>query len=146
MDLQAAGILRKQRFDRLASAHYSSEYIMECFVFFLNPCTINFNNFVQIFLYLFYILSIISIKNEKLSNSYFRFLWDTDVLRLVVYLLNMICLNLRFLYNILYLCVYRFSYKFGTVLYQFLQTGTSDRTLMGLDLLLKCLGFSLYPL
>ena len=38
------------------------------------------------------------------------------------------------------------TFKFDTVLYQFLETGTSDRTLMGLDQLLKCLGFSLYPL
>ena len=34
-------------------------------------------------------------------------------------------------------------YKFDTVLYQFLETETSKRILMGL---LKCLGFSLYPL
>ena len=33
-----------------------------------------------------------------------------------------------------------------TVLYQFLETGTSDNTFMGLDQLLKCFGFSLYPL
>ena len=36
-------------------------------------------------------------------------------------------------------------YKINTVLYQFLETGTSDRTFMGLDQLLKCLGFILYP-
>ncbi len=30
--------------------------------------------------------------------------------------------------------------------YEFLETGTSDRTLIGLDQLLKCVGFSLYPL
>ena len=41
---------------------------------------------------------------------------------------------------------YKFSYKFDTVLYQFLKTGTLDRTRMGLGQLLKCLGFSLYPL
>ena len=39
----------------------------------------------------------------------------------------------------------RFSYKFDTAFYQFLETGTSDRTLMGLYQLLKCLGFSLHP-
>ena len=33
-----------------------------------------------------------------------------------------------------------------TVLVQFLETETSDRTLIGLDQLQKCLGFSLYPL
>ena len=37
------------------------------------------------------------------------------------------------------------SYKFGTVFYQFLETGTSDRTLMGLDQLLKCLRFQPLP-
>ena len=40
--------------------------------------------------------------------------------------------------------MYKFSYKFDTVLYKFLETGTLDRTLMGLDQLLKCSGFSLY--
>ena len=34
-------------------------------------------------------------------------------------------------------------YKFDTVLYQFLETGTSERTLRGLDQLLR---YSLYPL
>ena len=43
------------------------------------------------------------------------------------------------------LYIYRFSYKFDTVLYQFLETGTSDKTLMGLDQLLKYLGFSPRP-
>ena len=32
-----------------------------------------------------------------------------------------------------------------TVLYQFLETGTSDKTLIGLDQILKWLGFSLFP-
>ena len=41
--------------------------------------------------------------------------------------------------------IFRLSYKFHTVLYQFLETGTSDRTLMGLDQLLKCLGFLYSP-
>ena len=40
----------------------------------------------------------------------------------------------------------RFSYKLDTVLYQFLEKGTSDRTLIGFDQLLKSLGFRLYPL
>ena len=39
--------------------------------------------------------------------------------------------------------MYTFAYKFDTVLYQ---SGTSDRTLMSVDQLPKCLGFSLYPL
>ena len=42
--------------------------------------------------------------------------------------------------------MFRCLNKFDTVLYQFLWRGTSDRTLMGLNELLKCLGFSLYPL
>ena len=33
-----------------------------------------------------------------------------------------------------------------TDLYQFLQTGTSDRTIIGRDQRLKCIGFRLYPL
>ena len=36
-----------------------------------------------------------------------------------------------FIKNFIY--TYKFSYKFDTVLYQFLETGTSDRTLVGLD-------------
>ena len=41
--------------------------------------------------------------------------------------------------------IYEFSNKFDTVLYQFLETGTSDITFMGLDQELKWLAFSLYP-
>ena len=37
------------------------------------------------------------------------------------------------------------NFKIDTVLYYFLTTGTSNRTLMGLNQLLKCLGFCLYP-
>ena len=37
-------------------------------------------------------------------------------------------------------------YNFNTVLYQFLETGTSDKTFMGDDQELKWLAFSLYPL
>ena len=37
-------------------------------------------------------------------------------------------------------------YHVTSINWQFLETRTSDRTLMGLDQLLKCLGFSLYPL
>ena len=42
--------------------------------------------------------------------------------------------------------MYKFWYNFDTVLYKCLQKGTSDRTLIGLDQLLKFLGFSLYTL
>ena len=59
------------------------------------------------------ILSIIFIENEKLLNSnnnsstpeFLRLLWDIVVFRLVAYLLNMICLILRILYNILHIYV-----------------------------------------
>ena len=54
--------------------------------------------------------SIISIKNQKSKYNkpkLLRLLWDIIVFRLVVYLLNMICLNLLFLYNIWYFSIYR---------------------------------------
>ena len=40
--------------------------------------------------------------------------------------------------------VYELSYNFNTVLYQFLEIGTSDITFMGHDQELKWLAFSLY--
>ena len=59
------------------------------------------------------ILSIISIKNEKLLSSnknrntpeFFKLLWDIVLFKLVAYLLNMICLKLRIVYQILHLKV-----------------------------------------
>ena len=42
--------------------------------------------------------------------------------------------------------IYTFWYNFDTVLCQFLETGTSDRCLSGIVLLLRLTGFSLYPL
>ena len=42
--------------------------------------------------------------------------------------------------------IYEFLYKFDTVLYQFLETGTSDITFMGRDQELKLIAFSLYHL
>ena len=66
------------------------------------------------------------------------------VFRLVSYLLNMICLNLQILYKIAYIWI---SYKFDIVLYQFLETGTSDRWLRCIvQLLMRFSGFILYPL
>ena len=53
------------------------------------------------------------------------------------------CVNATIFFTKLY--IYKFSYKFDTVLYQFLETGTSDETLMGLNQLLKYIGFSLIP-
>ena len=80
------------------------------------------------------ILSIIFIKNAKIKiNNYNRskpeiiwFLWDIVVFRLVLYLLNMICLYLQLLYKI----AYEFSYKYDTVLYPFPETGTSNGCLI----------------
>ena len=61
---------------------------------------------------------------------FLRLLWDIVIFRFVVYLLNMIRLNLLILYK--------------NFIYRFLERGTSDRTLEGLVQLLKCLGFILY--
>ena len=58
---------------------------------------------------------------EKPSGT-ISFLWNIFVFRLVEYLLNL--------------------YKFDTVLYQFLGTGTSDRSFMGRDQELKFLSFT----
>ena len=44
------------------------------------------------------------------------------------------------------LSIYEFLYNINTVLYHFFETGTSARTNIGRNQLLKCLGFSLYPL
>jgi len=54
----------------------------------------------------------------------------------------MILLQLIFLNQIL---LNKFWYNFDTVLYQFLEIGTSEWTLIGLDQLQKFLGFSLHP-
>ena len=92
------------------------------------------------------VLSIIFVKNarEKLRNyneskpEILRLLWDIIVFRLVAYLLNMICLIIQLLYKI--------AYKFDTVLYQFLETGTSDRCLKCIVQNLRFSSFILYPL
>ena len=42
--------------------------------------------------------------------------------------------------------LYYINDNLDTDLYQFLQTGTSDRTIIGRDQRLKCIGFRLYPL
>ena len=72
----------------------------------------------------------------------FRLLWDIVVFRLVAYLLNMICLNLLLLYKIVYIWIFvytQFYIKFSRQEHQI-------ELFMGRDQLLKCLGFSLYPL
>ena len=102
------------------------------------------NNIPEVFI----ILSIISIKNEKLLNSnnirnkpkFIRLLQEIVIFRLVVHLQNMIRLNLLFYYTILSIQI------FDTGCYQSLHTVTSDRTLMDLNQLPKCSGFILYPL
>ena len=45
-----------------------------------------------------------------------------------------------------FLHIYTFWYNFDTVLCQFLETGRSDRILIGIVQLLRFSGFSLYPL
>ena len=71
------------------------------------------------------------------------FLLDIIVFRLFAYLLNMICFNFLLLYKISYVQI---SVRFGTVLYQFLKTGTSDICLMCIVHLLRFSCFILYPL
>ena len=56
--------------------------------------------------------------------------------------MNTICLILRILYKILY----KFWYNFNTVLYQFLETGTSDRWLSGIRSTPRILSFQPIPL
>jgi len=86
----------------------------------------------------------LNLNNNTSKPKFLRLLWDIVNFRLVVHLLNMIRLNLLFcIQNFIYT---DFFYKFGTFLYQFFETGTAERTLMGLDQLLKCLGFCLYTL
>ena len=73
-----------------------------------NDTAIGGSTGLMIWTYLLYYQFII---NEKLSNSnnnrsnpkFLRLLWDIFVLSLIVYLVNMICLNLRFfLQNLIY--------------------------------------------
>ena len=94
------------------------------------------------------ILSILSIKNEKLLNSnynnskpkLFRLLWVIAVFRLVWNLQKWSVYNLD---SCTKSHIKRVWYNFDTILCQFLETGTSGRTLIGLDQLLKCLSSSL---
>ena len=53
-------------------------------------------------------------------------------------------LSLRF--SKFYIYEFSYNFNFNTVLNQFLETGTSDKTFMGRDQELKILAFSLYPL
>ena len=86
------------------------------------------------------IFSIISFINEKLLNlnnnrskpKLLRLLWDivaVDLFKPTIFIQNFIFIDFR-----------------KTVLCPFLETGTSVKALMGLDQLLKCSGFSIYPL
>ena len=97
-------------------------------------------------------LSIISIINAKLKLDNYnrgkpeilRFLWDIVVFRLVLY----ICRIWSVLYYNLYttLHIYESSCKFDTVLYQFLETETSDRCIICIVQRLRFSGFILYSL
>ena len=81
------------------------------------------------------------------KSKLLRLLWDIVVLRLVAFLLNMRSVEIYNFYT--KFDIHKFWYKFDTVLFQFyqlLETRTSDRTLIGLDQLLKCVCFSLYPI
>ena len=84
------------------------------------------------------------IKNFNRSKSeILRLLYDIVVFRLVTYLLNMVCLYYEFYTKS---DIYTIWYTFYTVLYQFLETGTSDRCLIYIIINLRFSGFSLYPL
>ena len=83
-------------------------------------------------------VKLLNSNNNRSTPEFLRLFWDIVVFRLVAYLLYMICLILRILYKYLQIYV--------LVLYQFLKTGISDRTLIGLNQLLRFSGFSLYPL
>ena len=76
------------------------------------------------------------INNIRNKIESLRLLWD-----IVVYRLLRIC-KIRSVESY----IYTFWYNFDTVLYQFLETGTSDRTLICLNQVLRRSGFSLYPL
>ena len=96
----------------------------------------------------YYQLYLLKRQNKNFKSSkleILRLLWDI-IFRLVAYLLYMICLSLLHLNKVVLIYVYDFSYNFDIVLYQFLETGTSDRCLIGTVQNLRFLGFSLYPL
>ena len=89
-------------------------------------------------------------EEEKKGGGYF----NRSVLRSQFERLNLkdlsLCHKLKFANSCIFEAQGRWPQIFPTInsfliLYQFLETGTSDRTLMGLDQLLKCLGFNLYP-
>ena len=86
--------------------------------------------------------------NKKINSSkpeILRLLWNIVVFRLVAYLLNMICLLFKPTISIQIVNIWIF-YKFDTVLYQFLETRTSDIIFLGRNQELMWLAFSLYPL
>jgi len=73
-----------------------------------------------------------------------RLLWDIVVFRLVPYLVEYDLFKPTNFF--IQLHIYEFSYKFDTVLYQFLETGTSDSCLICIVQRLRFSGFILYPL
>ena len=79
------------------------------------------------------------INNIRNKIESLRLLWD-----IVVYRLLRICKIRSVEYCESY--IYTFWYNFNTVLYQFLETGTSDRTLICLNQLLEIFRFQPIPL
>ena len=85
----------------------------------------------------------LNLNNNWSKPKLLRLLCDIVVFRLVPYLLNFICLNLRILYKIWYIPI--FVKILHSFFYQFLETGTLDRTRKGFDHLLSNLGFKPIP-
>ena len=92
------------------------------------------------------IISIYLFNMQKQYNgSNPEILWfprDIIVFRLFAYLLYIICLNQLLLYKTSY--IYIVFVYFDPVLYQFLETGTSDRCLICIVQCLRFSGFILY--
>ena len=80
-------------------------------------------------------ISLLNSNYRRRVPKVLRLLWVMVIFRFVVHLLNVICFKLWSLY---------IWYNVDTVLYQFLETGTSDNTQIGHDQLPKCLGFNLH--
>ena len=84
----------------------------------------------------------IAIKYYRSVPKSFRHLWVIIIFRFVPLFDKIIGLILLLIPH----HIYKFWYNFDTVLYQFHETGTSDRTKIGHDQFLKYLDFDPYPL
>ena len=82
-------------------------------------------------------ISLLNSNYRRRVPKVLRLLWVMVIFRFVVHLLNVICFKLWSLY---------IWYNVDTVLYQFLETGTSDNTQIGQDQLPKWWGFNLHHL